>query len=185
MKGLIDLKELFKLFITFAKIGGITFGGGIAMLPMLERELVQKNGWTTENELLDYYAIGQCTPGIIAVNVATFVGYKRKGVVGSIFSTLGMIFFPLIIISIIAFFISNLLQYEIVGHFLNGVRVVVAAIICNAVISLAKKSIKSKSTLIVAIISFLLSFLLSFSPILLVIFSTIAGLFLVKGGEEK
>ena len=179
------MKELFKLFLSFAKIGGITFGGGIAMLPMLERELVQKNGWTTEDELLDYYAIGQCTPGIIAVNVATFVGYKRKGVIGSIFSTLGMIFFPLIIISIIAFFISNLLEYQIVGHFLNGVRVVVAAIICNAVINLGKKSIKSTITLSIAILTFLLSFLLSFSPILLVVLSTFAGLFLVKGGEEK
>lgn len=182
---MVYLKELFKLFISFAKIGGITFGGGIAMLPMLERELVQKNGWTTENELLDYYAIGQCTPGIIAVNVATFVGYKRKGVVGSIFSTLGMIFFPLIIISVIALFISNLMHYEIVGHFLNGIRVVVAAIICNAVINLGKKSINSTLTLCITIFSFLLSFLLSFSPILLVVLSTFAGIFLVKGGERK
>lgn len=185
MKGMINLKELFKLFVTFAKIGGITFGGGIAMLPMLERELVEKNHWTDENELLDYYAIGQCTPGIIAVNVATFVGYKRKGILGGIVSTLGMVFFPIIIISIIAFFISNLLHYEIVGHFLNGVRVVVAAIICNAVVNMAKKSVKSLLTFAVAIVSFLLSFLFSLSPILLVILSAFAGLFLVKGGEEK
>ena len=179
------MKELFKLFISFAKIGGISFGGGLAMLPMLERELVQKNGWTTENELLDYYAIGQCTPGIIAINVATFIGYKRKGVLGAILSTLGMIFFPIIIISIIAFFISNLLQYEIVDHFLNGVRVVVAAIICNAVVNMAKKSVKSRLTLIIAILAFFLSFILSVSPILLVILSTFAGLFLVKKEDEK
>ena len=185
MKGLIKLKELFKLFITFAKIGGITFGGGIAMLPMLERELIEKNGWVDENELLDYYAIGQCTPGIIAVNTATFVGYKRKGILGGIFATLGMVFFPIIIISIIAFFISNLLQYEIVGHFLNGVRVVVAAIICNAVYSMAKKSIKNIVTFIIAAITFFLSFFFSLSPVFFVILSALAGLFIVKEDKEK
>lgn len=179
------MKELLKLFTTFAKIGGVTFGGGIAMLPMLERELVVKNNWVDENELLDYYAIGQCTPGIIAVNVATFVGYKRKGVIGSIFSTLGMIFYPIIIISIIAFFISNLLQYQVVGHFLNGVRVVVAAIICNAVYTMGKKAIKSWLTAIVAIVAFLTSFIFSVSPIILVILSAFAGLFIVKGGTNK
>lgn len=179
------LKELFKLFTTFAKIGGITFGGGIAMLPILERELIEKHNWVSENELLDYYAIGQCTPGIIAVNTATFVGYKRKGILGGIFATLGMIFFPIIIISIIAFFISNLLQYEIVLHALNGVRVVVAAIICNAVYSMAKKSIKSVLTAVIAIVVFLLSFLFSVSPVILVILSAFAGLFIVKGGDGK
>lgn len=179
------LKELIKLFTTFAKIGGITFGGGIAMLPILERELIEKNNWVSEEELLDYYAIGQCTPGIIAVNTATFVGYKRKGIIGGIASTLGMIFFPIIIISIIAFFISNLLEFEIVLHALNGVRVVVAAIICNAVYSMAKKSIKSVLTAIIAVVVFILSFLFSVSPVILVILSAFAGLFIVKGGDKK
>ena len=155
------------------------------MLPMLERELIEKNGWVDENELLDYYAIGQCTPGIIAVNTATFVGYKRKGILGGIFATLGMVFFPIIIISIIAFFISNLLQYEIVGHFLNGVRVVVVAIICNAVYSMAKKSIKNVLTFVIAALTLILSFFLSVSPVIFVILSAFAGLFIVKGGEEK
>ena len=179
------MEELFKLFVTFAKIGGITFGGGIAMLPILERELIEKNDWVDENELLDYYAIGQCTPGIIAVNTATFVGYKRKGILGGIVATLGMVFFPIIIISIIAFFISNLLQYEVVGHFLNGVRVVVAAIICNAVYGMAKKSVKSLLTFIIAAVTLILSFFLSVSPVIFVISSAFAGLFIVKGGEEK
>ncbi len=179
------MKELFKLFTTFAKIGGITFGGGIAMLPMLERELVEKNGWTDENELLDYYAIGQCTPGLIAINVATFVGYKRKGVIGGIFSTLGMVFFPIIIISIIAYFISNMLQFEVVGHFLNGVRVVVAAIICDAVYTMAKKSVKNMLTFVIAALTLVLSFFLSLSPVLFVVLSALAGVFIVKGGVEK
>ena len=179
------MKELFLLFITFAKLGGITFGGGIAMLPLLEAEIIERRKWVDQNELLDYYAIGQCTPGIIAVNVATFIGYRRKGVIGSIVSTLGMIFFPIIIISIIAFFISNLMQFEIVTHALNGIRVVVAAIICNAVVNLAKKSIKGWLTALIAVIVFLLSFLFSLSPVLIVILSTFAGLFLVKGGNKQ
>ncbi len=179
------MKELFLLFTTFAKLGGITFGGGIAMLPLLEAELIERRKWVDQNELLDYYAIGQCTPGIIAVNVATFIGYKRKGIIGSIVSTFGMIFFPLIIISIIALFISNLMQFEIVTHALNGIRVVVAAIICNAVVNMAKKSIKNWLTVIVAVVTFLLSFLLSFSPILIVVLSAFAGLFIVKGGSEE
>ena len=179
------MKELFKLFTTFAKLGGITFGGGIAMLPLLQREIVEKNRWADEAELLDYYAIGQCTPGIIAVNVATFIGYKRKGVIGSIVSTLGMIFFPLIIIGIIAYFISNILQYEIVRHALNGVRVVVAAIICNAVYGMLKKSVKGWLTALISVLAFALSFFLSVSPVILVILPALAGIFLVKGGGSK
>ena len=101
------MKILLQLFIIFARIGGFTFGGGYAMLPMLQKELVENKGWTTNEELIDYYAIGQCTPGVIAVNVATFVGYKTKGVLGGIFATLGMITPSLIIVGLIAAFISG------------------------------------------------------------------------------
>lgn len=90
------MKEYLKLFFTFAKIGCFTFGGGYAMLPLLQREIVEKNAWAEEEELMDYFAIGQCTPGIIAVNTATFIGYKRKGIIGGIFATLGLIFHHLL-----------------------------------------------------------------------------------------
>lgn len=102
------MKEYLKLFFTFAKIGCFTFGGGYAMLPLLQREIVEKNSWAEEEELMDYFAIGQCTPGIIAVNTATFIGYKRKGIIGGIFATLGLIFPSLVIITIIAAFIRSL-----------------------------------------------------------------------------
>ena len=101
------MKEYLKLFFTFAKIGCFTFGGGYAMLPLLQREIVEKNSWAEEEELMDYFAIGQCTPGIIAVNTATFIGYKRKGIIGGIFATLGLIFPSLVIITIIAAFIRS------------------------------------------------------------------------------
>ena len=96
------MKQLLELFLTFAKIGGFTFGGGIAMLPMLQKEIVEKKNWATQEELMDYYAIGQCTPGIIAINTATFVGYKQKGTIGGIVATLGMAFPSVVIITIIA-----------------------------------------------------------------------------------
>lgn len=95
------MKELWELFIVFAKIGGFTFGGGYAMLPILQREVVENRNWATSEELMDYYAIGQCTPGIIAVNTATFIGYKRKGIIGGIVATIGCVFPSLVIIMIL------------------------------------------------------------------------------------
>ena len=86
------MKELADLFVTFAKMGLFTFGGGYAMLPLLEREVVDNKKWATKEEIKDYYAVGQCTPGIIAVNVSTFVGYYQKGIVGGIIATLGVVF---------------------------------------------------------------------------------------------
>ena len=95
------------LFLTFAKVGVMTFGGGMAMLPILQREVVEAKHWATEEELVDYYAIGQCTPGIIAVNTATFIGQKKGGVLGGILATLGVVFPSLVIISVLAGLITN------------------------------------------------------------------------------
>lgn len=134
------MKELIQLYLAFFRIGGLTFGGGLAMLPMLKHELVEKKQWVTEEEILDYYAIGQCTPGIIAVNVSTFVGYKRKGILGAIFSTLGMISPSLIIISILAMFLQQFLDNKYVAHAVGGIKVVVCALMLNTVITLGKKS---------------------------------------------
>ena len=106
------MKEYLDLFLTFARIGGLTFGGGYAMLPMLQQEVVDRRGWATNEELMDYYAIGQCTPGVIAVNTATFVGNKTKGTLGGIFATLGVVFPSLVIITIIAAFIRNFAELE-------------------------------------------------------------------------
>ena len=96
------MKELLVLFLTFAKVGVMTFGGGYAMLPILQREVVENKGWATDEELTDYFAIGQCTPGVIAVNTATFIGYRYKGLAGGILATLGVISPSIIIISVIS-----------------------------------------------------------------------------------
>ena len=136
------IKDLLELYWSFFKIGGLTFGGGLTMLPMLERELVEKKGWTTSEELLDVYAIGQCTPGIIAVNTATFIGYKKGKVLGSIFATLGMISPSIIIILILANFLKVLAGNAYYQHAMLGVRAVVCGLLANTVITLGKKSLK-------------------------------------------
>ena len=101
------MKKYIDLFLVFAKIGVMTFGGGYAMLPMLERELIDNRGWTTNEELMDYFAVAQCTPGVIAVNTATFIGYKLYGNLGGIVATLGVVFPSLVIITPIAGVLTN------------------------------------------------------------------------------
>ena len=134
---------LIKLFLIFCKIGLFTFGGGYAMYPVIKGEIIDKRGWITEEELMDYYAIGQCTPGIIAVNVATFVGKKLKGFFGAVFATLGVIFPSVVIITIIAAFINNFADLWYVQSAFSGIRVAVIVLILNTIISMWKKSIRN------------------------------------------
>ena len=129
------------LFITFAKVGVMTFGGGYAMLPILQRELVENKQWATEGELADYYAVGQCTPGIIAVNTATFVGRGQAGIAGGAVATLGLVFPSLVIIMVIAAFLQNFMHLEFVVHAFNGVRAGVVALIASSVIKLFKNAV--------------------------------------------
>lgn len=131
----------FKLFVAFFRIGLFTIGGGYAMLPMLRKEVVNKYGWATDEEMLDYFAIGQSTPGIIAINTSTFIGFKKAGVIGALFSTLGMILPSWIIIITIAIFFETFAQYAIVQSALVGIRVVVVVLILNVVIKMGKRSI--------------------------------------------
>lgn len=178
------MKELFNLFSTFFRIGGLTFGGGYAMLPMLEKEVVDDKKWATSEELLDYYAVGQATPGIIAVNTATFVGYKVKGVIGAVFATAGVILPSLVIIMIIATCLQNFAKYEIIQHAFSGIRVAVAVLIIDAIIKLWKNSVTDKVGIIIFIITFILGVFLNISPIYIVIASALLGLVL-KFRREK
>lgn len=135
------LRDLAEIFITFAKIGTFTFGGGIAMMPMMKRELIENRRWMTEEDLIDYYAIGQSTPGVIAVNVSTFVGYKQRGIIGGIVGTLGMITPSLVLISILATLINSIDELPIVQKALKGVNVAVAALLTKVIFDFAKKVI--------------------------------------------
>lgn len=172
------MKELLELFLTFAKIGVMTFGGGMAMLPILEREVVQNKHWATEEELVDYFAIGQCTPGIIAVNTATFVGQKRKGAMGGITAMLGVVFPSLVIITILAGLITNFAHLAWVQNAFAGIQVCVCVLILNAVLKLLKKSVVDKRTAVIFVIVLLGNMLLSVSPVWFVLLSALSGIVL-------
>lgn len=181
------MKEIWQLFISFCRIGAFTFGGGYAMLPLLQREVVTKRGWATEDEILDYFAIGQCTPGVIFVNTATFVGYKRKGVLGAIAATAGSIFPSLVIIMIIAAVLKNFAQLAVVQHAFGAIRVVVGVLIVNAVVGMWKKSVVDKVCAVIAVTAFSLSGILEVSPIWIVLGAGLLGLAvpIMKGARGK
>jgi len=145
------------LFLTFAKVGVCTFGGGYAMLPILQREIVEKKGWATDEELTDYFAIGQCTPGVIAVNTATFIGRKYKGIPGGVFSTLGVVFPSVVIITLIAAFLSNFADIPVVQHALAGVNACVVALIASSVVKLGKSSLKNRKSWCIFVVVLALS----------------------------
>lgn len=180
-----NYKIYWELFVTFFKIGAFTFGGGYAMLPLIQKELVEDKKWATEEEVLDYYAIGQSTPGIIAVNTATFLGYKQKKIPGAIVATLGIVMPSLIIISLLASFFSLFLEYEVFQKAFKGVNVVVAVLLISSVIKMGKKSIISKSGIIIFIAAFLAVVLLHVSTIWIILTSILLGLLLYfKGGHK-
>lgn len=172
------MKELLDLFLTFCKIGGFTFGGGYAMLPIIQKEIVEKKRWATNDEVMDYYAISQCTPGVIAVNTATFIGYKRKGIIGSIFATFGIVFPSLIIITTIAMFFQHFQDYPIVQHALGGIRVAVAALITSTIVKMWKQSIKNWIGIILFSSSFILITFTNISPVIIIIFGGLLGAFI-------
>jgi len=159
------MNELLDLYITFVRIGCVNFGGGYAMLPLLERELVDKRRWTTMDDLRDYFSIGQCTPGIIALNVSTFIGEKKAGVVGALCATVGFLTGPITIILIIAAFLSNFADLEFVQHAFAGIRVCVCVLILQAVLRLWKKSVVDKFTLVLYLVIFSLNAFKSYLPV--------------------
>ena len=164
------------LFWTFCRIGGLTFGGGYAMLPMLQKEVVETHKWATEQELLDYYAVGQATPGIIAVNTATFIGYKEKGILGAIFAPSGVVFPALIIIMSIAGFIDSFSDSNIVQHAFSGIRVAVGVLILNALVKMVKGSVKDILGIILFVATFIISIVFNISVVYIVVASALIGI---------
>ena len=164
------------LFFTFAKIGAVTFGGGYAMLPILERELADKKKWTTSDDLLDYYAISQVTPGVIAVNVSTFIGNKRAGVAGGIVATAGIVFPSLVIITLIALCISNFSDIVWVQKALKGINVAVASLLTYSVFNFAKKSVKGAISLLILLLSFLSIFVFNVASVAVIVSGAVLGI---------
>ena len=151
------MNELLDLYVTFVRIGCVNFGGGYAMLPLLERELVDKRHWTTMDDLRDYFSIGQCTPGIIALNVSTFIGEKKGGVIGALCATGGFLTGPIAIILVIAAFLQNFADLPVVQHAFAGIRVCVCVLIVQAVLRLWKKSVVDAFTLALYLVIFALN----------------------------
>ena len=178
------LKLLGNLFVAFAKVGVLTFGGGYAMLPMLQREIVDAHGWATEEELADYYAIGQCTPGVIAVNTATFIGQKLGGPLCAAAATLGVVFPSLVIITVIAAVLQNFAQLAVVRNAFAGIRVCVCALILNAVVKLWKKAVMDLPTLLIFLAVLALAVFTKLSPVVFVVAAALAGVAL-KAREAK
>lgn len=179
------MRKLLSIFLTFAKIGVLTFGGGLSMLPMLRREIVEKHGWATDDQLLDYYAVGQCTPGIIAVNTATFIGFYQAGILGGIIATLGVVFPSVVIILIVASVLQGFLDYPIVMSALSGIRAVVCALLGHTVISLAKKSLVDIFCIILFIATLPILFFTEVPSIVVIILCGIAGNIYCKLKEGK
>ena len=173
------------LFLTFAKMGVCTFGGGYAMLPILQREMVEKKGWATNEELSDYYAVGQCTPGIIAVNTATFIGFKHKGCVGGVVATLGLVFPSVVIITLIAAFLTNFQDYPVVVHALSGINACVVALIVSSVLKLGKTNLKDGPSAVIFVAVLLLAFVVGLSPVLLIVGSGVVGYVVYRLVKQK
>ena len=183
------MKELLELYLAFLRIGAVNFGGGYAMLPLLERDLVQDRGWTTTQDLTDYFAIGQCTPGLIALNVSTFIGSRRKGIPGAIAATTGFVTVPIVIILIIATFLQGFADYPVVQNAFAGIRVCVCVLIVQAVLRLWNKSVVDKTTLILYLGVFLMTALSGVLPLaipaaVLVIISGMLGV-IIGGFRDK
>ena len=180
------MKEYLELYWAFFRIGGLTFGGGLSMLPMLKYELVEKKNWVTEEQLLDCYAVGQCTPGIIAVNTATYVGYLRKGLAGAIAGTAGMISPSILIITVLCLFLNNFMENVWVQHALMGIKGVVCALMLNTVISLAKKSMVSPLCIVIGAVAMILAMFSNIPTVLIVICAAVLGILYekVKGGAK-
>ncbi len=174
-----------ELFASFFRIGLFTFGGGYAMLPMLEMECVESHAWATRDELLDYFAIAQCTPGVIAVNTATFIGSKERGALGAAIATFGVICPSIIIILVIASLLTSFASLPAVGYAFNGIRVAVAVLILNAVIKLVRGNLKQPVSIIICALAFAASVFLKLSPVAIVLSAGAVGIACGYFGRRK
>ena len=186
------MKEYLELFWAFAKVSCLTFGGGYAIIPLVERELIKKRGWITMDEVMDYYTIAQITPGLIGVNLATFVGHKRKNAIGGIFATLGYVLPSATLIMAAAVFIGNFAELPVVQHAFTGIRIAVGALILDTVIKMVKGAFKDSKAPVICIIVFIISVMPSGilpgfirSPVSLVLVSGLAGLFIYRQKKTK
>lgn len=188
------MKQIFSIFFVFFKIGAFTFGGGYSMIPLIHKEIVENKKWITEDEMFDLYAVSQSTPGVIAVNTATFIGYKAGKTLGAVFATLGVILPSITFISIISFFLDTFQNIKYVTYALNGIRVGTIVLIINATIKLYELNEKTKLNYCIAIIAFIIASFTKLNSILILLAGIVFGITLEiilrkstlkKGTDEK
>jgi chromate transporter len=179
------MREYLELLWAFIVIGSTTFGGGYVIVPVLERELIKKRGWITMDEVLDFYTIAQITPGVIAVNIATFVGCKRKGILGGITATIGLVLPGVSLMLLVSLFVRQFAEYPIVQRALAGIRIAVCALILDMTIRLFKGFWKNYRELIIFIIAFTLSAVLSVSPVYIILGAGLAGCLLFPAWQKS
>lgn len=179
------IRELMALYLAFVKIGAFTFGGGLAMMPIMQRELIEKRGWLNDEELIDYFAIGQSTPGIIAVNVATFVGYKRLGIFGGIIATLGVVTPSWVIIMLLAGAISSVDKYPLAQKALHGINVAVAALLTSVIVKFSKKTIKNVWNAVFMLLAFVLIYFFKVQSVWIIIAALIIGSLLTLYRQKR
>ena len=179
--------KLLQLFLTFFRIGLFTFGGGYAMIPLMQRETVEKHKWINDDDILEVIAIAESTPGPIAINSATFIGYKVAGVWGAVCATLGTVLPSFIIILIISFFLREFQDIKAVQYAFNGIRAGVLALVIKAWWTMAKKMPKNSIAYIIAIGAFLAAGILDIHVLLVIVCSGIIGLIasLINEGRTK
>lgn len=186
------------LFLTFARIGAFTFGGGYAMLSLLDHEVVEKKGWITEDELTEMTVIAESTPGPIAINCATYTGQRVAGVKGAVIATFGMVLPSFLIILLISYFVENLLSYPVVEHAFRGIRIAVALVIIRAAVRMIRKMLKSsesrRMSILFTAVFFCVVFCMNvfgvqFSTIYLILIAGLGGIAIDaaarKGGAKK
>ena len=176
------MKELLEIYFTFFKISSVTFGGGMAMMPILQREIVQNKQWITDEEVIDYFALSQGLPGILAINVAAMIGYRKRGLSGDIAASLGTVSPCILIITILTSFISNFRDIEIIQHAFAGITLGATALIFSAIVGLWKKSVVDKICLAIFVITAAIMFVFDISPVILIIISGVIGILVKKSG---
>ena len=179
------MKILLQLCASFFKIGLFTFGGGLSMFPMLEREVITRRGWCTREEILDYYAVGQCTPGVIAVDVAAFIGYRKKKTLGAIVAPLCVVLPGVLLVLVMATALRQVAEYPAVQSAFAGIRVAVCALVTVSLVNILKESVKRWWQLGVTIAAFVIVAVLGQNPVWVVVGAGLAGLFASFGSSGK
>ena len=179
------LKTLWQLFFTFFKIGAFTFGGGYAMIPLIQKEAVEKKGWVTDDDILEIIAIAESTPGPVAINSATFVGYRTCGVLGAVCATFGVVFPSFAVILLISYVLKEFQEFKPVQYAFNGIRVGVLALLCKALCNMYKKSPKGWVAYVVMGAAFVLTAFLKASIFLVLVGCAVFGLVTSRVMERR